>query len=172
MLFLQITLVIVLIIGIIIVLYSYFDLKKETKIEPIKKNDDEMFDILNLTIDEANKSNEDLNKLASDIFSELDSKYEELMVVYKLIEEKVEDVNIKEKVEINKITNTNKIDPSDIKDDIVSNLQNTIKTNRKKDEVLELYKQGFDYDDIAKKLNLGKREVRLIIDFSEGKNEE
>ncbi len=172
----QITIFILLVIGIFLVFYSYKNLKSEKKIET--ENDktkyDEIFNILNISVEEANKVGDDFNKLATDIFEELDNKQQELMVIYKLIEEKS-----KKQKEINNIESDKNLNEKDIdktkKKCFKVNIKNTKEgnqhSNSKKDNVLSLRKQGLEIDDIAKKLNLGKREVKLIIDFSEGVNE-
>lgn len=176
---LQVTIVFLLLVGIFMVFYAYKNLKNEKKIEVDTSKYDEMFDILNISVDEANKSGEDLNKMATEIFTELENKHQELMVIYKLIDEKGDKT---EKVETRsqKIQATNKVVehnnnlntiPNEFKINIENNMQNTKKSNKKKEDVLALKNQGMDVDEIAKKLSLGKREVKLIIDFSEGTHE-
>lgn len=176
---LQVTIVFLLLVGIFMVFYAYKNLKNEKKIEIDTSKYDEMFDILNISVDEANKSGEDLNKMATEIFTELENKHQELMVIYKLIDEKGDKAE-KGEPRSQKIQATNKVVehnkdlntiPNEFKINIESNMQNTKKSNKKKEDVLALKNQGMDVDEIAKKLSLGKREVKLIIDFSEGTHE-
>ncbi len=178
----EITIFILLVIGISLVFYSYKNLKNEIKEKKIKDEAElakyeEIFNALNITVDEGNKVGEDFNKLATEIFAELDNKHQELMVIYKLIEEKSKGQSNTNILESDKKSNNddkqyaNETRKKDFKINIKNNDENKFDVNSKKDNVLNLKRQGLQIDDIAKKLNLGKREVKLIIDFSEGVNE-
>lgn len=186
---LQITIVLLLLMGVFLVFYSYGSLKNKGENQNKNKNNnknkkkleqdyykyDEMFKMLNGAIEEANKFSEDLNKLATDIFEELDNKHQELMVIYKLIQEKSQNSeNIKVESTNNMIDNTNEVikvnnieNEKEFKINIENNLGDNFESNTKKDEIMSLRRQGLSIEDIAKKLDLGKGEVQLIIDFGE-----
>lgn len=127
---------------------------KESKIE--KSGLDDIYE----AIEDANKMTEDLNKLAKGIFMELDSKYEELLIIYKLIDEKKKEYetnnNSKEEMELEYSTNK--------KTEVEQIL--TFSNNEEKVELIcKLYDIGMKNEEIAKKINVGIREVNLILDI-------
>ncbi len=112
----------------------------------IKKNSD---NVKNTKIDKNTNIDdkiEQLSSLGDSIFNEFDLKYEELLEMYKLIDEKEKKILGKSKV---------------------GNAIIDKKISKKGREIYKLEDQGIKNVEIAKKLNLGIREVDLILSLRE-----
>ncbi len=112
----------------------------------IKKNSD---NVKNTKIDkniDIDDKIEQLSSLGDSIFNEFDLKYEELLEMYKLIDEKEKKI----------------LGKSEVGNTIINK-----KISKKGREIYKLEDQGIKNVEIAKKLNLGIREVNLILSLRE-----
>ncbi len=149
----NIILICLIFIGFALIIFSVF--KKE---EAFKLNLDEAKGaelLLNKAIDDADNAIEELNKLCSDAFDEFEEKYQEMLFLYQMIEEK-------KKEEFSSEENLNFI---------VSNKEKNKSnySNPKLKDIRKLQKQGLSIPEIAKKLNMGQGEVKLISELGKGR---
>ncbi len=95
------------------------------------------------------KYKEDINRKTSDIFSQLDEKYQEILFLYSLIDNKKQEL-------ADYYTKTPETKPEPSRNRVVS---------KKHKEIIEHYSNGVSCADIAKKLNIGQGEVRLVLEL-------
>ena len=165
-------------IGLIIFIFGYigkYELIKEGYIETsnLSKFTKEKEEI-SLKIDEADKVLRELNKFSTYISKELESKHKELLFLYQLIDEKQESLKKSEvKNENNVLKEEKKRIVEELKPvEITTTTQhdNILKTCQTIQEKVQfLYRTGKSIDEIARTLNKGKNEIRLMIDM--GKKE-
>lgn len=119
-------------------------------------------------IDQADLAIDDLNLLSEEIFKRFNQKQKEILFLYEAIENKKElPSNIDLKVgidESNNIFNKHKsMDGNfDNKEDIIID---NIEKNQMLPKINELLEKGLSVSEIAKSLNMGQGEVKLIIDL-------
>ena len=89
---------------------------------------------------------EEMNDFTIYMVKELENKHKELILLYQLINEKEEQMEEKSK-----------------KTPVIQDEKIEQNLPKKQKQVIDLYKQGNTIDTIAKKLQLGKGEVQLII---------
>jgi hypothetical protein len=161
-----------IVIGIIFIILSFVlkDNKNNSNDEKLKKPEDELKSNINyinkeVTINEINNKILELNDYSNFIKQELNEKHKELLFLYQMITEKEKSIKT---LKDNKIINKQDIEIAKhtaIKDeqDLQEEINNEINSNAKK--ILDLFKKGNDITDIAKKLSIGKGEVKLILDL-------
>lgn len=156
------TIIVMLIIGFILIGVSIFLIKKEDK-ERAELNTkiDEVFTSINSSLEMIENNSVEFNNLCEIIFKETEEKYQELLLLYSLIEEqKSKDTDKPESDNKNQIQNqTQKDDISRIKDN------SFIYKNKNSKEIFKLYDSGVSISDIAKRLSIGKGEVQLILNI-------
>ncbi len=173
----QIFLTLIFVVGIVIVGLSFITLLKlkndreQKYAEP--KTIEDVYEAVNKGLNDINTSSEEFNQLVIHIFKEFDEKYQELMVLYDLINKKAEEINkidkkmVFDNEVINNNINSNEELYIDNKIENNKSENNTIKinVNKKTNDVLTLSNKGLNVDEIAKELNIGKAEVELIINI-------
>ncbi len=175
---------IMLIVGVICVIISLLLPKEKTKEEiEITKSHEELLekkeDNLIKTINEADDAIEQLNDISKQIFLQQEEKYQELLYLYEIIEQKKKELSdISEASLKNKENIAVKLDKEIEEQDILELKENIIEKKSEKksdknineiiskyDEIFELSRQGLSIVEIARKLNMGQGEVGLILDF-------
>jgi hypothetical protein len=159
-----------IIFGIICIIISFLLKDKSEIIEeeqyefeevnPKKDNNIKKEDIIN----EVNNKILELNDYSNFIKKELNDKHKELLFLYQLINEK--ETNIKKIAEDNlyKEEIKNK-EPITIFDDLPLDESVDNKIKDQNNQILSLYKEGYNITEIAKALNVGKGEIKLILDL-------
>lgn len=176
---------IMLIVGISCVIISLLLPKEKIKEEEIEitKAHEELLekkeDNLIKTINEADDAIEQLNDISKQIFLQQEEKYQELLYLYEIIEQKKKELtDISEASLKNKENMAVKLDKEIEEQDILELKENIIEKKSEKksdknineiiskyDEIFELSRQGLSIVEIARKLNMGQGEVGLILDF-------
>ena len=158
---LQIIMIVLMVIGVVFLGISIFGNKfinyneqesTNNKISTANKN-------LDYSIEEGRRLVKSLNEMTEYIVNEIEGKNKELLFLYELIERKEKLLN-QAPIQEQKLVNR--------KHEIINNkIENEENLNKRKDSnsILELYNEGNSPIDIAKKLNLGIGEVKLMIDF-------
>lgn len=162
-----------IIIGIMFIGISFFLKDKKDKEVDLNNNQEPITSISSPnTIDEAEMMKEvnqkilELNDYASFIKKEINDQHKELLFLYQLITEK--EKNLKQ------ATNTGSVEDEQLvtlqsqsvtreSNKPLATLNNMIVENNK--EIFDLYKQGLSVTEIAQSLNVGKGEVKLILDL-------
>ena len=106
------------------------------------------------SIKEADEAAEELNKLAGSVLEELDKKYQEVLFLYNLIDEKKRELAAQYK-------GTGISRPNETPSDFTK--RDTIVSHPKKQEILELHKKDTPIADIAKTLGVGQGEIKLVL---------
>lgn len=177
-----------IVIGIIILFFSFTfrnkDTGKENNISQIAIDSNQIFEqkkeALVNTIHDADDAIEQLNALTKHIFHEQEKKYEELLFLYQMIDEKKQELmdiqmntNIKAsnnalndigEVQTDKMVYTSQEVDNSIEINQADNIQQ-LKKITKKDQILKLYNDGMNITQIAKQLDIGQGEVGLILEL-------
>lgn len=147
-------------IGMIILIIGLVFIKEKNQGEHSSNKNENFEKELESQINEADKMLQELNHFSSYIKEELDNKYKELLFVYQLIDEKGKELS-NDKIQL--VSEKNDKNSSD-KDNNAHDLEALqILNNKNYDQIIKLYKEGNDISSIAKKLNIGKGEVQLIL---------
>ncbi len=126
---------------------------------------------LSLILEDAGQMVDEMNRFSDYIVTQLDLKNKELWDSIKKFEEKMQkySLNIKDlNSELDRINN--KIECSSLLANKVYNnskSRKVIPMNRRYSEALELAKNGMDVTEIAKKLNMGKGEIQLVLGLNQ-----
>lgn len=122
---------------------------------------------LEASINDADNAIEELSKLSENIFEEISLKYQELLYLYSLIDEKHKELNYgNEKTDVSVVNNTSTPNLNVNNKDLMSVLNSS---NPKHKEIRELNSRGLSVSEIAKKLNLGQGEVKLVLELGKGR---
>lgn len=145
--FVSIVLIFLICVGVGFVFYSI--IKKDEKESDDFLKVEAVNALINKSIEEADSAIEQLNGLSNDVFKEFEEKYQELLFLYQLIDEK------KIMTETNSSYNK-KID----------NKSKEFKFNNSNlDEIKKLQAQGMSLSEISKKLGMGQGEVKFIMEL-------
>ncbi|WP_317367344.1 helix-turn-helix domain-containing protein [uncultured Tyzzerella sp.] len=151
----------VMIIGFIMIIVSIININKYNNATPVSSIDGYIKEMKE-AIDQADLAIDDLNLMSEEVFKRFDEKQKQLLFIYDAIEKK-KNMSSGGKFDIKIDENISK----DInKEDI--NKKNHMSLHPMADEVKKLHKNGMSVSDIAKKLNIGKGEVELIINLGKG----
>jgi DNA-binding NarL/FixJ family response regulator len=119
------------------------------------------------SIENVDNTANELVKFSQEIVSEMDDKYQQLLYLYTLIDEKSDkltkrsiDYIIDEKIDPNALTTAQK-------KEAVKRAE--VMINNRYKEVFDLYSEGFAVNDIAKTLNIGQGEVKLVLELGKGR---
>lgn len=138
----NIILVCLIFVGFALIIFAVFRKEDNFKFNIDEAKEKEI--LLNKSISDADNAIDELNKFCSDAFEEFEEKYQEMLFLYQMIEEK-------KKETINDVAYGSKMPKGK------SNYNNP-----KLKEIRMLQKQGLSTAEIAKKLNMGQGEIRLI----------
>lgn len=150
----QISLFVAIILGIGLVIFSLLTFSNQSNNKSFGDYEIEnSMKALNTSLEEVDSAMLELDKMSKTIFEELDTKYQELLFLYTLIDEK--------KKEVAEIYSTQKLPQKEIVTSVDKD-SNTYK-NPKLHEINNLLNEGLSISEIAKELNMGQGEVKLII---------
>ncbi len=175
---LMLVVLILVVIGITIMVFSFISLSIDKKNQPeidmetinatkifepaLNKIEGLMSQAKNdsdKTLEEIDKTMDELNNTSKAIFAELEEKYQELLFLYSLIDEKKNEV-----ANLYKNTDFKIKDSQNEMPEVVIKEAKVFKNPRLK-EIEELKNQGLSISEIAKKLNIGQGEVKLILEL-------
>lgn len=160
MTFVSVILIVLICVGFALIIYALFN--KESNNNSIDLSDIEaVTELINRSVSEADGAIEQLNSLSESIFKEFDEKYQELLFLYQMIQEKKQTVlmnnsfiDIQDETEIYpEVSNPGKLSKKIVYD------------NPKLDEIQKLSNEGLSLAQISKKLNMGQGEVKLIMEL-------
>ena len=151
---------IAIIFGIGIVIFSIIKFKPE---ENSSTDDlDRTVEKLAASINDADNAIEEINKLSKSVLDEISIKYQELLHLYSIIDEKEKSLSSTYKqvdVSIQDTFTPNKPARAKSPPDISSI------NNPKHREIIALSNSGMNVSEIAKRLNLGQGEVSLVLEL-------
>ena len=171
--------------GVVFIVYSVIKFKPAENTATVTE---EMIEKLQTTITDADNAMEEISKLSQSIFDEMAEKYKELLYIYSLIEKKQNKTNTAENArEKNAAINIASI--PNVPENIAPKLADPEKSykppqasaefgsfmtaynsvNPKHAEIKELALRGMPVAEIAKSLNLGQGEVRLVLELGKTK---
>jgi len=169
--FFQWILIICLIVGGGFVLYSvvnFHGARKDDEESSLPNAEDRLAEKLSVyqsSVEEADEAINELNDVSKSVFKEFDGKYQELLFLYNLIEEKKQELEGQPALTMPAAAPRRQVDY--VIDD--STKKSTLPmTSPKFANVLELKNKGLSIDEIAQQLNIGKGEVSLILNLGGG----
>ena len=117
---------------------------------------------LESSIEEIDKTMDDLHETSKHVFEEMESKYKELLLLYSLIEEKKKE-----------LADMYSIKPTDYKpgvtlvpkDPDTGELPAISLSSPNIRKVRQMHQEGISLEDTAKQLGIGKGEVQLMLDL-------
>ncbi len=172
----EIMISVMLIIGLVLMGVAIYLIKKEQKErEELNVRIDEAFELVNSALDSFEVQTSDFNSTCEMIFKEIEEKYQELFVIYGLIEEQKmnNELNKPNEVTLEATQITPEI-PTEHPINNIPKVATQIDDNKKKDfiyknknaeAIFKLYDEGFSVTEIAKKLSIGKGEVQLMLNI-------
>jgi len=165
------------VIGVLLIIISFLFPKEKKNREEITvtKESDKLLeqreDNLIKTINEADDAIEQLNDISKQIFLQQEEKYQELLYLYEIIEQKKKELtNASENKQAKENLNVNQTLSDNTKEDMKQDIKQDIKKEAvesisKYDEIFKLNEQGYSITEIAKKLNMGQGEVNLVLEL-------
>lgn len=160
----EIILISSMLIGIILIIVSLrMTAEKELKNTSNYLEIENTIRAIDTSIAEVDSATENLNKLSKSVFAEFEEKYQEILFIYSLIDEKKKEVaelysqapkqQAERSVESSTIPKEPKPRPI------------MAKKSPQLEQILKLDEEGYGVADIAKKLDMGKGEVKLILEL-------
>ena len=160
MIVMQIAGIVLMVVGIICILYALIVFSKNKPSE----NDDYLERSILSTIGdkttEIDKTIDEFDKVSGEVLTQLDEKYNELLFLYSLIDDKKAEVAGRHNNEpqiakkLSEFAELSQASPGGKRF-----------KNAKHDEVKKLIKQGVSVADAAKELGIGQGEVKLILEL-------
>ena len=145
----QILLLAAAVVGVILAAASFFIQSKTGSAEDKFDGADNVLKAVGASVEEADNAAEELHKLAGSVMEEMEGKYQELLFLYNLIDEK------KKEISAGGWNSGAKREPAKKK---------PLK-HPKQQEILRMVGEGMAVADIAKELGMGQGEVNLILEL-------
>jgi len=140
-------LIILICIGFGFIIFSFLK-RDDSKDESI--NIDAVNQLINNSLIDIDNATEQLNSLSNNVFEEFEERYQQLLFLYQLIDDKKEEImNLQHK---GNIVNRKK-------------RKNFKYNNPHLEEILKLQNQGLSIAEISKMLGIGQGEVKLIAEL-------
>jgi len=183
--------IIFIFVGIGLVVYSVIKFKPVDNNNGSLTLTDETLERLTNTINDADSAMEEMSKLSQNIFDEMADKYKEMIYLYHLVDEKYKSVqdgsysnvpqvdygDIEQRLMTSVMESINKekeaatptqenlsgVGGATANNESFMTIFNT--TNPKHKEIQELSAKGLSISEIAKSLDLGQGEVKLVLDL-------
>ncbi len=154
------------IVGIIIILAALIFMRPENKNGAMNYLEvDNTIKAIDSSIEEMDKAMEEFAKMSDSIFNEIDEKYKELLFLYTLIDNKKEEIAASFSSSV--APPAPAIIKKEPKREAISKARPKPKLeNPNLAEIWQLNAQGFSIPEIAKKLELGQGEVKLMLELS------
>ncbi len=158
----QIVLLVSVILGICLIIYSLIMFKREQSGASIAAPENTARAI-DISIEEMERTMEEFSSMASDAFIQMEQKYQELLFLYSLIDEKKKEVaalyseaplESYTKGSLKNSQSNNKSQPEE-----------RVIVNPKLEEITRLMSSGQSVAEVAKSLNMGQGEVKLILEL-------
>ncbi len=176
--------IILMILGLVLMCASIFLIIKEQKDrEKLELRLDEAFNSINIALETFDVQTTDFNKTVELIFREIEEKYQELFLLYGLIEEQKNSVGemSKERIALLKSADGSKVS-ADASSEIENKLieakpeakaeapkptlhKDFLFKNKNAEQIFKLSDEGMGVADIAKKLSIGAGEVQLLLNI-------
>jgi DNA-binding NarL/FixJ family response regulator len=160
------------IIGLILIVWSFFIGDNEKN--PNNINELEDYEEFKSRVEDINQKILDLNEYSEFAKSELDSKHRELLFLYQLINEKQKEIaqngaeSINKNIFINDKVNDNK-KIQDYKKSVKSTdaelIAGELDSENHNKRIIELSEQGYSISEIAKLLDIGQGQVKLVLNL-------
>lgn len=116
---------------------------------------------IKVSINEADKTIDELNRLAEQVFLQFDEKKKDFLFLYDLIEQKEQSIASKVNIVVDKDFLQNEDANSG---DNSSSIKSSIKyENPLLKQILEMEQKGMSISEISKALNVGQGEIELIL---------
>lgn len=153
-----------ILIGIFLVIYSIIYTKKrnnQSNFEGNYNNGDisKIDSIVKTSLEKLDEEITSFEKYSKSAFEELEQKYNELLFLYNLIDDK----------KLETASSFNKKDiPVPVDDNIPSNNSNLM-NNPKNRDIIQLSKAGLSINEIAKRLGMGQGEVKIVLDLGKAR---
>ena len=119
-------------------------------------------------LDEIDKMMEELNKFANHVNDELSQKHKELLFLYQMIDEKYDSATSMPTYKVN--ARDEEVQKKNIE---IEKVEEPIAKPEKKtqsggySDIYSLHEDGKSVDEIAKELNIGKGEVKLLLELTQ-----
>jgi hypothetical protein len=153
-----------LLAGVVLIIWSFI-ISKETD-QQTNISDLENYEEYQSRVDEINQNIIELNEYSEFAKSELDVKHKELLFLYQLINEKVKELEIYKSG--NGITSNTVIETqiSSINQDAErANYHSKHHMENHNKRIIELSEQGYPTAEIAKMLDIGQGQVKLVLNL-------
>lgn len=107
------------------------------------------------SVDEAYRTIEELNEISQSVFTEIENKYQELLFLFNLVDEK--------KKEVMQLYSDTAVKHTESTAKISTERKQLKITNPRHVEIMEMFSKGISIADISKQLSMGQGEVKLIV---------
>lgn len=144
------------IIGFGLIIFAFFIKSGHSSMDSEFNNIENIIETLNKSVSEADNYMDEMSKLSEVIFKEMEEKYQELLFLYQMLDDKQASIK-----------STDKIDVQSKPEAETKN--NHTYNNPKLKEINKLKSQGLSYAEIAKQLNMGQGEVKLIAELGKAR---
>ncbi|MCL2169539.1 MAG: DUF6115 domain-containing protein [Defluviitaleaceae bacterium] len=145
----------------------------KSRAEDVEENAKVTLDALDSTVSEADEAITELNDMSKKISKEFESKYQELLFLYNLIDEKQKEVASNGEAAQGAASPRSLGAMSEIQAKPQSAQElppsNPIASNPRFAKVLEFHKSGKSVEEIAASLDMGKGEIGLILTLGGGR---
>ena len=121
-------------------------------------------DVLTNSVSEADEVISELSDMSKNVLKEFESKYQELLFLYNLIDEKQKKLGKDHGPELDEYIQKMEMAVADFSEGDVRKMA----INSKFANVLELREGGSSVEEIARQLNMGKGEISLILNLTGG----
>ncbi|MDL2248977.1 hypothetical protein LJB89_04725 [Tyzzerella sp. OttesenSCG-928-J15] len=171
-----------LIAGAALIVYAMFILKDDGGSKITGFDMEEALEAMDKSINDADNTATELVKLSQDVVNEIDDKYQQLLYLYSLIDEKSENLSNTAQGSVAASTSSaNSIDYliDDSYDFSDKKAETNVKLKKKGIDpnlvsdkyrsVFELHKKGNTVAEIARTLNIGQGEVMLVLELGKGR---
>lgn len=159
----QILLLVATVLGIFLMVFTLIRFgRDDKKTESTSHYEmDNNIKAINSSLEEAEKAVEELNKFAETVLSDIDDKYQELLFIYNLIDEKKNEV-----VRLYGDHDTTKPVEQMVKIKPKAGKDPKMSINPRYDEIISMHENGMSVSEISKALDIGQGEIKLILELS------
>ena len=156
----QIALISSMLVGVGLMAYALFVGRKSD--DGSDQLDTEDWNFAAASNEEVAKTTGELSEISNQIFEELEVKYNELLALYKLVDKKKKELDSTYDAKLEYQKQYEELQSSGLAGGKAANFAVSTANIRK---VRQLQKEGFSVDEIASELEIGKNEVKLMLDL-------
>lgn len=162
----QIALFICIIIGIGLVIFSLIQFSIHKKSDSTENSDiSYAFESIEKSIIKIDKTVDEFERLSNKSLKEMDDKYQELLFLYTLMDDKKAEVSNLDTPLVYKSPKNNSAQPISSSNKNINSKERAVINNPKLTAIIELEQQGLSISEIAKQLDMGQGEVKLILEL-------